>query len=70
MEEMRLLTIHVEMDSRRLGGSLLLLPFGDAWLSSNTCRDLLSHVLVTTLDRPTALVNAEASTELFTPTGK
>ncbi len=54
-----MLTIHVELDGRRLGGSLLLLPFSDAWLSSNTCRDLLIQILDKNFNRSTALVNAE-----------
>ena len=59
MDGMRVITVLVEVDSRKLGGSMLLLPFEDAWLSSNTCRELLLHVLVTHLERPTALVTAE-----------
>ena len=55
-----LTTILVEVDSRRLcGGSMLLLPFHDEWLASNTCRELLLHVLVTHLDRHAALVTGE-----------
>ena len=30
MEEFRMLIVHVELDSRRLGGSLSLIPFADA----------------------------------------
>ncbi len=37
----------------------MLLPFEDAGLVSNTCRELLLHVLVTHSDRPTALAIAE-----------
>ena len=59
MDGIPVLTILVEMDSRRLGGSMLLLLFDNAWLASNTCRELLLHVLVTHLDRPTDLVIAE-----------
>ena len=36
-----MLTIVVELDSRSLWGSMLLLPFDVAWLSSNSCRDML-----------------------------
>ena len=52
-------TVLVEVNSRRLGGSMMLLPFEDAWLASNTCRELLPRVLVINLDRPTALVITE-----------
>ena len=59
MEGTRVITIVVELDSRRLGGSMMLLPFGIAGLSSNTCREMLKLVLIEHLDRPTALAIAE-----------
>jgi hypothetical protein len=59
MNEVRMLTILVELDSKRLGGTMLLLPFEVEWLTGNTCRELLHHVLVQHLDHPTALVTAE-----------
>jgi hypothetical protein len=45
MDPFRMLTVQVEVDSRKLGGSALLLPLKDAWLASTTCRQLLQHVL-------------------------
>ena len=54
-----MLIVHVELDSRRLGGSLSLIPFADAQLSSHTCRDILQNVLDIHLERPTALLTAE-----------
>jgi hypothetical protein len=60
------ITIVVELDSRRLGGSMLLLPFDVAWLSSNTCREMLKLVLNEHLDRPTALATAEVVKRLCT----
>ncbi len=59
MNEVRMLTILVEMDSKRLGGTMLLLPFEVEWLIDNTCRELLHHVRVDHLEHPTALVTAE-----------
>ena len=59
MDGMRVITILIEVYSRKLGGGMLLLPFEDAWLSANTCRELLLRVLVTHLERPTALATAE-----------
>ncbi len=59
MEGTRVMTIVVQLDSRRLGGSMLLLPFDVAWLSSNTCREMLKLVLIEHLDRPAALATAE-----------
>ena len=41
---MRMMTIQVELDSRRLGGSALLIPFADSMLASTTCRELLQVV--------------------------
>ncbi len=58
MEEWRMSIDHVKLDSRRLGDNLLLLPFAEVWLSSQTCRDK-KNVLDNHLDRPTALVTAE-----------
>ena len=66
MEGPRVLTIVVELDSRRLGGSMVLLPFDVVWLSSNTCREMLKLVLIEHLDRPTALAAAEVVKMLCT----
>ena len=57
-----MLTIQVEVDSRRLGGSSLLVPFKDAWLASHTCRELLHQVLNQNSDRSDALVTADQIT--------
>jgi hypothetical protein len=59
MNEVRMLTILVQLDSKKHGGTMLLLPFEVEWLTGNTCRELLHHVLVDHLDHPTALVTAE-----------
>jgi hypothetical protein len=59
MEGTRVITIQVELDCRKLGGSMLLLPFDGLWLGSNTCREMLNQVLDGYLDRPTALATAE-----------
>ena len=40
-----MLTVQVVLDSRKLGGSALLLPLKVAWLASHTCRQFLQHVL-------------------------
>jgi hypothetical protein len=53
---MRMITVLVEVDSKKLDGNILLLPFEEAWLASNTCREMLLHVLGHHLDRTTALV--------------
>ena len=45
MEPFRMLTIHVEVGSRRLAGNSILIPFKNAWLASNTCRELLQQAL-------------------------
>jgi hypothetical protein len=42
-----------------LAGSMLLLPFDVAWLSSNTCREMLKLVLIEHLKRPTVLAATE-----------
>ena len=51
--------MQVELNSRRLGGSALLIPFEDAWLESNSCRQLLKHVLDEKLDGSDVLVAAD-----------
>jgi len=59
MNAFRMLTVQVEVDCRRLGGSSLLIPFQDAWLASHTCRDLLQQVLDQHLGGSDALSTAE-----------
>jgi hypothetical protein len=54
-----MLTILVEVDSKKLGGDMLLLPFEETWLAANTCLELLLQVLVRQLYRPIARVTAE-----------
>jgi hypothetical protein len=54
-----MLKIIVEQDSRKLGGSTLLIPFKEAWLEENTCRDLLRLALADHLDLPNALGTTE-----------
>jgi len=55
----RIMTIQVELDSRRLGGSALLIPFADSMLASTTCRQLLQQVLAEHLDKPDLLATSE-----------
>ena len=45
MEGVRMLTVIVEQDSRKLGGNALLIPFQDSWLTNDTCRQLSIFVL-------------------------
>ncbi len=59
MDDTRILTVQVEIDSRKLGGTMLLHPFPVVWLESNTCRELLRRVLADHLVRPTTLVTTE-----------
>jgi len=40
-----MLTVHIEMDGRTLGGNEMLIPFAYAWLGGNSCKQLLPHVL-------------------------
>ena len=53
------MTIQVELDSRRLGGSALLIPYADTMLASTTCRQLLQQVLCEHLDEQDLLAAAE-----------
>jgi hypothetical protein len=55
----RMMTVQVELDSRRLGGSALLIPFADSMLASTTCRQLLQQVLTEHLDQPDLLATLE-----------
>ena len=55
----RMITVQVELDSRRLGGSALLIPFADRMLASTTCRQLLQQVLTEHLDQPDLLATLE-----------
>ena len=40
-----MLEVQVELDSRRIGGSSLLIPFKDIWLASHTLRDFFPQAL-------------------------
>ena len=40
-----MLTIVVEQDSRKFGGSTLLIEFDKSWLAKNSGRELLANVL-------------------------
>jgi len=62
MEPFRIITVQVEVDSCRLGGSSLLIPFKDAYLASHTCRDMLQEVLTENRNGVDALENAEQIT--------
>jgi hypothetical protein len=55
-----MITILVELNSRKFGRSMKLLPFDDGWPGSNTCCDMLHNVLVTPLKKqPSALATLE-----------
>ncbi len=54
-----MMTIQVELDTRRLGGSALRIPFADNILASTTCRNLLQTVLNGHLDQPDLLQSME-----------
>ncbi len=64
MEPFRMMTLQVEVDSRRLGGTSLLIPFKDVWLASHTCREMLQQVLTENLNEIDVLENAEQITLL------
>ncbi len=55
----RMMTIQVKLDTRRLGGSELLIPFADNIMASTTCRNLLQTVLIGHLDQPHLLPSVE-----------
>ena len=55
----RMITIQVELDSRRLGGSALLIPYADNILASTTCRQMLQGVLTDHLHQPDLLATME-----------
>jgi hypothetical protein len=42
---LRMITIKVELDSRRLGESAMLIPYADSIFASTTCRHMLKGVL-------------------------
>ena len=54
-----MLTIQIEVDSRRLGDSSLSIPVKDAWLASHTRCEMLQQVLDQNSDGSDALVMAE-----------
>ena len=56
---LRMMTIQVELDSRRLGGSALLIPYADNILASTTCRQMLQGVLTDHLQQPDLLATVE-----------
>jgi hypothetical protein len=59
MEGVRMLSVLVENDSRKLGGNTLLIRFEETWLATNSCRDLLQCVLTSHLELPDLLSTAE-----------
>jgi hypothetical protein len=61
----RMMTIQVELDSRRLGGGALLIPFSDDTLASIPCRQMLKQVLDEQLNQPNFLANAEKASFLI-----
>ena len=59
MEGVRMLTVLVEQDSRKLGENTLLIPFEESWLGNNSCRQLLQFVLNAHLELPDVLVASQ-----------
>ena len=57
-----MMTVQVEVDSRRLGRTSLLIPFKVVWLASHTCREMLQQVLTENLNGVDVLENAEQIT--------
>jgi hypothetical protein len=56
---MRMITIQVELDSRRLEGSAMLIPYVESILASTTCRQMLQGVLTDHLQQPDLLATVE-----------
>jgi len=55
MEGVRMLTVLVEHDSRKLGGNItLLILFQESLLGNNSCHPLLQFVLIKHLEQPDA----------------
>ena len=54
-----MITTQVELDSRRLGGSALLIPYADIILTSTTCRQMIQGVLTDHLQQPNLLATVE-----------
>ena len=54
-----MITIQVELDSRRLGGSAMLIPHADIIWASTTCRQILQGVLTDHLQQPDLLATVE-----------
>jgi hypothetical protein len=59
MEGVRMLTVVVECDGRKLGGNTLLIMLEETWLAGNTCREMLQFVLSSHLEQPELLYAAE-----------
>jgi hypothetical protein len=59
MEVVRMLTVVVECDGRKLGGNTLLIPFEETWLAGNTCREMFQFVLSSHLEQPELLYAVE-----------
>ncbi len=56
---LRMITIQVELDSRRLWGSALLIPYADIILESTTNRHMLQGVFTDHLHKPDLLATVE-----------
>jgi uncharacterized membrane protein YjgN (DUF898 family) len=54
-----MITIQVELDSRRIGGIAIIIPYVDNILASTTCRQMLQGVLTDHLQQPDLLATAE-----------
>ena len=58
----RMMSILLELDSRRLGGSALPIPFSDDMLASTNCPQILKQVLDENLNQLGLLGTAEKVT--------
>ena len=59
MDGVRMMTVQIALDSRTIGGNEMLIPFEDTRLADHTCRQFLSHVLDTHLERPEVLATVD-----------
>ena len=60
-----MMTIQVELDGRRIGGSALLIPYADTWLASTSCRQFLEQVINERLHQHDALNTTEQVSMFF-----
>jgi hypothetical protein len=60
-----MLTVLFEHDGCKLGGNTLLIPFEDAWLAGNTCREILQNVLSSSHLEAPELLYAAGQVKMF-----